>query len=213
MKTKVDQWLDSMETPGSPAVSTSAAVAGSTGLVSLGGDVGIAGMGAPLAPSANGDALAALWTPKTSTAAPRKTVEDLLIAAGKLDAEKLLQAKGVQSTSRSKKLSHILMEMGAVSEEDVQHALAEVLNLEFFPIDPKKLDRRAFEYLPGDFMKSRGCCGVRFDEGNLTLGMVDPADVFLLDEVKRRVSAKVTRIVVVSQTHIAAAIEAGNAAK
>ena len=101
--------------------------------------------------------------------------------------------------------------MGSVSEDAVQEALAEVLDLEYMPLDAKRIDRRAFEYLPTEFMKSRGCCGVKLDEGRLTLGMVDPADVFLLDEVKRRINAKSVDVVVVCQMHINATIEAGAA--
>ena len=205
-KSKVDQLLQEMEAEAganAPIVDTA------TGLLSL-GELG--GRGAPVAPS-NGDALASLWSPDPAAGATaRKTVEDVLVAMGKIDQDKLLQARNVQNTSKSKKISQILQEMGAAGEEDIQQAVAEVVGLPYHHLDVKRLDRRAFDYLSSEFMKTRGCCGVRFDEGRLTLGMVDPADVFLLDEVKRRVNAKITKIVVVCQCHINASIEAGNAA-
>jgi type IV pilus assembly protein PilB len=205
-KSKVDQLLEEME---AEAGSNSPVVDSATGLLPLAGS---GGRGAPVAPS-NGDALATLWAPDPAATLPtRKTVEDILVAMGKLDQDKLLQARTIQNTSKSKKISQILQEMGAAGEEDIQQALAEALGLQYHHLDAKRLDRRAFDYLPSEFMKTRGCCGVHFDDGRLTLGMVDPADVFLLDEVKRRVNAKVTRIVVVCQSHITAAIEAGNAA-
>jgi type IV pilus assembly protein PilB len=216
-KSKVDQWLDEMEQGRTPVISASAASSAPaippktvTGLVSVGGDYSVVGLGAPLA-SENGESLAQLWSPATSSPAIRKTIEEILLANGKIDQEKLQQAKAIHANTRSKKLSAILHEIGAVGEEDLQRALAEVMGLDFVAIDPKKLDRRAFESLPAEFMKSRGCCGVRAVDGNLTLGMVDPADVFLLDEVKRRINLKVTRVVVVCAAHILAAIEAGNA--
>ncbi len=102
--------------------------------------------------------------------------------------------------------------MGAVKDEDIQRAVAEAYGYDFVEIDPKKVDRRAFDYLPADFMKTRGCCGVRLEEGKLILGMVDPTDVFLFDEVKRRVTVKALQVVVVCQSQINAAIEAGNSA-
>lgn len=167
-------------------------------------------MGAPVPPSNNDDALAALWTPDAQ-ASQRKTVEDLLVEQGTVDAEKILQAKSVQATSRGKKLSQILLEMGAVKEEDVQRALAQVMGLTYQVVDIKLVDRRAFEFLNAEFMKSRGCCGVRIDESGLTLGVVDPADVFLVDELKRKAGGKPVKIVVVCQAHINATIEAANA--
>src|SRR5207344_1885799 len=95
---------------------------------------------------------------------------------------------------------------------DIQKALAESMGLPYESIDPKKLDRRAFEFLATDFMKSRGCCGLRLDEGKLTLGMVDPSDIFLLEEIKRKHSVKGIKVAVVCQSQIGTAIEAGNSA-
>ncbi|HVS71200.1 MAG TPA: GspE/PulE family protein [Phycisphaerae bacterium] len=166
---------------------------------------------APAAASDGADeALRALWAPAPAAPRARKTLEDLLTAKGLLDTDKLLQAKSVLTTTRGKKLSQILLEMGAVPEEHLQQTLAELLNLPFEAINPKTLDRRAFEALPPDFMKSRGCCGLRREDGPggfLTLGMVDPADVFLLDEIKRKVGIRNIKIVVVCHAHIVAAIE------
>jgi type IV pilus assembly protein PilB len=167
-------------------------------------------MGAPIGPSDNGDALAALWTPAAQTTA-RKTVEDILLEQGTIDAEKIVTAKGVQATSRGKKISQILLEMGAVKEEEVQRAVAQVMGLPFQAVDLKSIDRRAFEFLNAEFMKTRGCCGVRVDENGLTLGVVDPADVFLVDELKRKANGRPVKLVVVCQGHINATIEAANA--
>ncbi len=161
---------------------------------------------------ASEEALSVLWAPQPSDSGRHKTVEEILQAQGKLESEKLLQARTVQANSRGKKITQILHEMAAVSEEDIQLAVAQMMNLPFEALDPKHLDRRAFDYLPSEFMKARGCCGVRLDDGRLTLGMVDPADIFLLEEVKRRVTVKRFTVVVVCQSHIIAAIEAGHAA-
>ena len=152
-----------------------------------------------------------IWSP-TQHNALRKTVEDLLLAQGVIDAERLQQARTVQQSSKGKRISQVLLEMGAISEDDVQKALATVLNLPFEIIDPKALDRRAHDLLSAEFMKARGCFGLRLDEGRLTLGMVDPANVFLIDEVKRQDRRnRVIRPVVVCQYAINAAIETANA--
>jgi type IV pilus assembly protein PilB len=192
-KSKVESWLEQMEKE-----------------ADVPEDVGVEAT-ISLVPS-NEEALAVLWAPQPADTAKRTTVEDVLVAQGKLDGDKLVQARSIQATSRGKKMSQILHEMAAVSEEDIQRAVAQVMGLQYESIDPKRVDRRAFDYLPSEFMKTRGCCGVRASEGKLTLGMADPSDVFLLEEVKRRVSAKQITVVVVCQSHINAAIEAGNAA-
>jgi len=188
-RSKVDQWLDDIE-----AEAAKPGPAGEAAPQSLG--------------------VAALWSPEAAPApVVRKTVEDLLLVNGLIDQDKLNQAKSVQVNSRGKKLSTILLEMGAVKEDAVQEAVATVMNLPFQQIDPKGVDRRAFDMLAGDFMKTRGCCCLKMEEGRLTLGMVDPADVFLLDEVKRKTNAKLVKVVVVCASQINAAIEAANATK
>ena len=159
---------------------------------------------------ARGDDLK-IWAP-TQQPCARKTVEDLLLAQGVIDADRLGQARTVQQSARGKKIAQILLEMGAATEDDVQQAMATILNLPFETVNPKALDRRAYDLLPQDFMKSRGCMGLHLDENRrLTLGMVDPADVFLLDEVKRKTNVKSVKPVVVCQHGINAAIEAANA--
>src|SRR5262245_59323337 len=120
-KSDVEDWLEEMEReaamPPEPAAAQ-AAVA--------------------LVPSSD-EGLSELWSPQPGHER-RRTVEEVLTAQGKLDAEKLLQARTVQTNSRGKKISQILLETGSVSEEDIQRALAETLGLDFEPINPKKVD-------------------------------------------------------------------------
>jgi type IV pilus assembly protein PilB len=184
-KSKVEQWLTEMESEAGLAAPEPAA-------------------GAPSA-----DALAELWSP-TQKAPTRKTIEEILLAAGAIDAAQLQQARQVQINSRGKRLSQILMEMGAAKEEQVQEAAAGLLNLPYEAVDFKHVDRKAFALLPLDFLKLRGCIGLRFEGHRLVLGMVDPANVFLLDEVKQRTNLAQIRVVVVCQAHINVAIEAAN---
>src|SRR4051794_25725571 len=127
-KSKVESWLDEMEREANaPDPVTTAAEN-------------------PLVRSSE-EALSVLWTPEPAEAGHRKTVEDILVAKGKLEGEKLLQARSIQSTSRGKKITQILQEMAAVGEEDIQRAVAENMSLPYESIDPKRVDRRAFDYL------------------------------------------------------------------
>ena len=192
-KSKVENWLDEMEREAATPEPVGAEAA------------------VTLVPSGE-EALSVLWSPEPGNTVTRRTVEEVLVSQGKLDGDKLLQARTILSNSRGKRMTQILMEMAAVGEEDIQRAVAEVVGFPFESIDPKRVDRRAFDYLPSEFMKTRGVCGLRLNEGKLTLGMVDPADVFLLEEVKRRLTVKSIKIAVVCQGQINSAIEAGHAA-
>jgi len=152
-----------------------------------------------------------LWTPQKAPA-HRKTMEDILVSRGLVEPEKIIQARSVQATSRGKRMGQILLEMGAAKEEDIQRGSAELMGLPYEPIDPRKVDRHAFDLLTPEFMKSRSCCCLHSAENKLTIGLADPADVFLLDELRRKLNGKHLKVVVVCASHITAAIEAGNSA-
>ncbi len=92
----------------------------------------------------------------------------------------------------------------------MQKAVAESLSYPYEVIDPRRVDRRAFDYFGADFMKTRGCCALRMEEGKMTVGMVDPTDIFLLDDLRRKAGSKALKVVVVCQGHINATIEANN---
>ena len=80
-KSKVESWLDEMERdaaePESRAAQTDFA----------------------LLPSGE-EALSVLWSPEPAALGRRQSVEEVLLANGKLEPDKLLQARSVQSTSR-----------------------------------------------------------------------------------------------------------------
>ena len=99
-KSKIDQWLEELESE-AETVEIAASVTPAA---------------AP-APAAQSEGVADLWKPQGLQTA-RKSLEELLVDQGAIDAGQLLQAKTVQQNSRGKKLSQILVEMGAESRKN-----------------------------------------------------------------------------------------------
>jgi len=190
-KSKIDQWLEELESQAEVA------------------DPAAADIATP-AP-AQSEGVADLWKPQGQQAA-RKTLEELLLEEGSIDQGQLLQARTVQQNARGKKVPQILVEMGVVNEEQVQRALAAVLRLPFEVVEFAKIDPKTFDLLPLDFIKQKGCIALRNIDGVLTLGLADPANVFLVDEIKRKINARAVKVVVVCQGHITAALDAANQA-
>lgn len=153
------------------------------------------------------DELATLWSPT----APRQrlTVEDLLLKSGTINGSQLTQARQLLASAPGKRISQVLLDMGAAKEEQIQRALAEVMNLPYETVDPRHTSKKAVELLQTDFMKQRGCIGVKFEDGKLVLGMVDPANIFLMEEVKHKVGARQVQIAVVCQSEINNCLESG----
>lgn len=146
----------------------------------------------------------ALWTP--TTARTRKSIEQLLQERGHINAEQLEQAKTVQAQTPGKSITQILVTMNAASEGQILSALAETLNLPFENPDKSSVDANAFGLLHPDYIRKHGVLPLRFEEDILVVGVTDPNNIFLLDEVKRKLKREV-RMVVCTTADITKVIE------
>jgi type IV pilus assembly protein PilB len=150
-----------------------------------------------------------LWEP---VQAPRqkKTVEQLLLERGHVNEEQLDQAKKVQSQTPSKTLTQILLTMNCCTEGQILSALAETMGVPYESPAKSEVDAMAFGLLPPEYIKKQGVIPLRFEgEENskiLVVGMSDPNNVFLYDEVRRRLKRE-TRFVAVSNADILRLVE------
>ena len=134
-----------------------------------------------------------LWSP--STAKVRKTVEQLLLERGHIQEDHLTQAKTVQAQTPGKSIAQILLTMAAASEAQILSALAEVNHLPYEVPERAAVDNQAWVLLAPDYIRKHNVLPIRFDgENNKTVvvGMADPTNVFLIDEIKRKRSEEHT---------------------
>ena len=132
-----------------------------------------------------------LWAPVK--APTRKAVDQLLLERGQITEEQLDQARKVQSQTPGKTLVQVLQTMNAATEGQILSALAETMGIPF-EIPPKaEIDPRAFQLLPVDYIRKQLVLPIRFenDDSTLVLGMADPNNVFLYDEIRRRIKKQV----------------------
>ena len=147
-----------------------------------------------------------LWEPEAAPA--RRSAADVLLERGKISAEQLEQARGVQRQTPGKPLEQVLLDMAAAAEADVAECAAAALGMAFERPEKDDVDEAVFRLLSPDFQRQRGVLGLRLeDDGRaLVAGVADPADVFLLDEVQR-LCGKTVRPVVVCRGDIAKLVE------
>jgi type IV pilus assembly protein PilB len=145
-----------------------------------------------------------IWTP--TSVRSRKSVEQLLLERQQVSEEQLTQARTVQSQTPGKSIVQILLTMNAASEAQVLSALAETLNLPFETPDKASVEQETFNLLPTDYIRKHLVLPLRVEEGVLVLGMADPNNIFLLDEVKRKLKRDL-RVVVVTPADIARLVE------
>ena len=131
-----------------------------------------------------------LYTPKKDRV--RKSVEQLLLDRGHISEEVLLQARQVQGQTPGKQIAQVLLTMNAASESQILSAQAEFLGLAFETPDKSEIDQHAFALLSPDYIRKYLALPIRFDGNAIVLGMSDPNNVFLIDEIKRRVKRDCT---------------------
>ena len=139
------------------------------------------------------DAGAQLWAPDQSSR--RKTVEALLLERGQVTEDQVEQAGKVAAQTPGKSLAQILLQMHAASEAQILAAQAETLGMAFEQPAREAVEAQAFELLPPDFMRKHLVVPIRIEGKALVVGMADPANVFLLDEIKRKVRRDVRAVV------------------
>ena len=114
-------------------------------------------------------------------------VANLLITPQQLDA-----AVRAQATS-GKRLGQILVEQGALSEDDIAWALSNELGYPYVFLTPDILDAEAVHLLSAAFLQERRILPILKFGQEMTLAMVDPTDQGTVDEVVERTGLQVKR--------------------
>jgi type IV pilus assembly protein PilB len=152
------------------------------------------------------DDLQQLWQPEQAPA--RKSVEQLLLERGHLTPDKLDQAKDVQKKTPGKSIVQILLTMSAATEEQILSALAETLAIAFEKPTKEQVDGEAFALLQPEYIRKVLAVPLRFenDRKAVVVGMTDPNNVFLIDELRRKVKKDV-KVVVMTTADINRVVE------
>src|SRR5687768_13272755 len=146
------------------------------------------------APASTGDA-DLLWEPEKQ-ALVRRTLEQVLLDNGTVSQEVLTQARTVLSKMPGRALHLVLLEVGA-EESAVFQALAATHDLPFERPTHESIEEDVFNAVGPEFARQHGVVGLRRDSRNrFMIGLTDPANVFLLDELHRKVRREVVAVVV-----------------
>ena len=89
-------------------------------------------------------------------------------------------------------------EDGAASEAQILSALAQTLGLPYETPEKAAVDEAAFGLLPVDYIRKAFVLPLRFEDKTLVIGMADPTNVFLIDEVRRRTRRDLRTVVCTS---------------
>jgi type IV pilus assembly protein PilB len=126
-----------------------------------------------------------LWRPVQQAEAPRGPAA-VLLDEGKITPAQFQAALRKQKENSRLTMLEALVESKVVDEATALQAVAKFFNLRFEPVKADQIDRDVLKLLDLDFIKRKNVIPIRREENKIVVGISDPADIFLVDEVKRR---------------------------
>ena len=157
-----------------------------------------------------GAALSDIFRPE-DVADGNNDVGTLLVTKGMLAADKLAIAQNALKGAPGKRISDILIEQG-VDEAIVQAAVAAIEHLPFERIDLNRgfdggFDGKLLQRLTPEFCKTNQCVPLRTEGSRVVVGCTRTNDVFLVDEIRRRLGVTAIKLVVVTSYDIKGSLE------
>ena len=157
------------------------------------------------------DALSSLYTPEEAGGAgDGGDIGQQLLNRGVVESEQLDAAQRVLKQTPGRHLSEILIEMG-VDEAAVQEVVASESRLPFARAeidDSDSFDAKLLNRLGPEYCKENLVLPLRKEGSRLLIGTASPDDVFLLDDVKRRLGVTSVKHVLVTAGDIRGIVEA-----
>ncbi len=142
-------------------------------------------------------------TPSTST---NLLFGELLVSRGLVSRGELVEALNVQR-EKGGRLGEVLRQLKVLSEEDVTHALAEHLAIEYIRLDDiSSIDTNIARTLPEGIAKRFCLVVIREMDGKVVVAMADPLDVVAIDTITLKIKRHI-KVVISSPAEIRHAIE------
>jgi type IV pilus assembly protein PilB len=131
-----------------------------------------------------------LWQPAANSK-PIRSPEDFLLGRGSVTQAQLDSAVRQQSSRPHLSVLELLIESKAVSEVQAYEALAVHFRLPFTRITASQVQPGAMEKLPLDYLKAKKVLPLRMEGDATVVGVSNPADIFVIDDLKRRLGGEV----------------------
>ncbi len=113
-----------------------------------------------------------------------------------IDGEQLTSARSVLEKSPGKRLADVFLEMG-VNEAAVQKARAKLTGVKFMHLEEGEVVAdRQISRLGYDFCQAHGVLPIRKDGPRLILGVVDPDNLPIVDEIRHKLNMPIRTVII-----------------
>jgi len=117
--------------------------------------------------------------------------ERILLERGYITLEQLQKARKRQEKDPRLTVLEALVNAREIDETLALQAVAAYFKLPFTHVAAADVDERVFSLLPLDYIKAKHVIPIRRQDDAVLVGLADPADIFLIDDVKRRLRSPV----------------------
>jgi len=120
------------------------------------------------------------------------------------------KARQLKTTKAGLSILEALVQINAIDRVTALKAVAGYFNLPFMHVSAEDIDGEVFAMLPVDYLKSKLVIPTARQDGQILVGIADPADIFLIDDIKRRLGSDI-RLAVTPPEDILRAIDESTA--
>jgi len=111
------------------------------------------------------------------------SIAEVLLEKGLITSEQLTEAMELRR-AQGLRLDRALVQLGAVSEEDLLRVTAEQLGMEQVDLSERRVDVETLRSLPAKLVYRKHLVPLSRDNGTLTVATSDPFDLYAFDELR-----------------------------
>ncbi|MHC4886595.1 MAG: GspE/PulE family protein [Planctomycetota bacterium] len=115
---------------------------------------------------------------------------EILLEMGAISQEELEQAIGMQA-EENKRLGDLLVDMAFISPEDLTRALAEQFDMEMIDLESIDIPKDVIEMVASELVYEHKIIPVEYEDDILVIAMGDPLDLYTLDNLRFVVNSQV----------------------
>jgi type IV pilus assembly protein PilB len=125
----------------------------------------------------------------------KKLLGEILVDLGLVTEEQVQQALEKQKQDKSVRLGEILVDMGLVTQEDVAKAIWEQKQIPYVDLDTYAIDPIVIELVPEKLARAYRALPIFKVVNTLTVAMVDPLDLIAIDELQVRTGCEIEPVI------------------